>query len=191
MTGAPTLQQVRAWVAVPATAISDVDLQQILDGELAIQARICRIPSNPGPVDVTVDGLGVTIAVTGGTPGVLYRIAWGDTYSDEVTLDDGGNGTVAHDYADPGTFRVVAFNSTANAVGTYVVEVPGDGPVALDYPDALSRAVLRRCQRQIAAKNLPLGVIGQDGAEFGPLTVPSWDAEIRRLEASYRIPVIA
>jgi len=111
--GEPDLAQVRAWVKVPATSIGDEDLQQILDAELAIVARTCRLPE-------TVEG-------------------------------------------EP-------------------------EPI---YPAALARSVLRRCQREIAARNVPLGVLGQDGAEFGPLTVPSWDAEIRRLEASYRIPVIA
>ena len=110
MTGEPDLAQVRAWVKVPATSISDEDLQQILDAEIAIVARTCRVPADE-----------------------------------------------------------------AGAV----------------YPPPLARSVLRRCQREIAARNVPLGVLGQDGAEFGPLTVPSWDAEIRRLEASYRIPVIA
>ena len=112
MIGVPDLPQVRAWIQVPATAVSDVDLQQILDAELAIVARICRLPE--------------------------------DVEGEEAT-----------------------------------------------YPPALARSVLRRCQRQVAARNVPLGVLGQDGPEFGPLTVPSWDAEIRRLEASYRIPVIA
>jgi hypothetical protein len=111
--GVPTLAQVREWIKVPATSIGDADLQAILDAELAIVARTCRLPE----------------------------------------------------------------------------EVEGE-PEAT-YPPPLARSVLRRCQRQVAARNVPLGVLGQDGAEYGPLTVPSWDAEIRRLEASYRIPVIA
>jgi len=113
--GVPDLAQVRAWVKVPATAISDEDLQQILDAEIAIVARTCRLPVDP----------------------------------------------------------------------------PVEGEPEATYPPPLARSVLRRCQREIAARNVPLGVMGQVGEEFGPLTVPSWDAEIRRLEASYRIPVIA
>ena len=112
MNGEPDLVQVRAWVAVPATAVSDEDLSQILAAEIAIVARTCRVP-------------------------------------DEA-----------------------------------------EEPEAV-YPPPLARSVLRRCQREVAARNVPLGVMGQEGPEFGPLTVPSWDAEIRRLEASYRIPVIA
>ena len=113
MIGVPDLAQVRAWIQVPATSISDEDLQQILDAELAIVARVCRVP-----VDV-------------------------------------------------------------------------DGEAEAVYPPPLARSVLRRCQREVAARNVPLGVMGQVGEEYGPLTVPSWDAEIRRLEASYRIAVIA
>lgn len=197
MTGEPTLAQVRAWVAVPATAISDEDLQQILDGELAIQARTCRVPESgdPGPVTVVVDEYTVTVTVEGGIPGEHYRFSWGDGQNGDANLDDNGDVTGSHTYDLPGTFTTSVTDDHGQTV-YYGITIPGSGsggsvtPSGL-YPAALSRACLRRCQRQIAAKNLPLGVIGQDGAEFGPLTVPSWDAEIRRLEASYRIPVIA
>lgn len=115
MQGVPNLEQVRAWVGVPTTALSDEDLQQILDAELAIQARLLRLPEDPDPET----GLEAT------------------------------------------------------------------------YPEPLARSCLRRCQRQVAARNVPLGVLGAEGAEFGPLTMPSWDVEVARLEASYRMPVIA
>jgi hypothetical protein len=111
----PTPEQVRAWTRVPASSISDEDLEQILDAELAIQARTCSLPEDPDPI-------------TGG----------------EAT-----------------------------------------------YPAALSRAALRRCQRQIAARSLPLGILGADSTEFGPITLRAWDAEIVRLEASYRRVVVA
>ena len=114
MLNVPTSTEVRAWVQVPATAISDDDLDQILAAELAIQSRTCRLPDDP------------------------------DENGDEAS-----------------------------------------------YPDALSRAVLRRCQREIAAKALPLGIVGGESTEFGPLLLRSWDAEISRLEASYRQVVIA
>ena len=112
MDNVPDLAQVRAWVGVPPAAVSDEDLQQILDAEQQIQARTLRLPED--------------------TP------------------------------EDPGT-----------------------------YPAALARALLRRCQREVAVKNLPLGALGVDGSEFGPVNLPAWDAEISRLEASYRIPVVA
>jgi hypothetical protein len=70
--------------------------------------------------------------------------------------------------------------------------LPEDTPEAPGtYPAALARALLRRCQREVAVRNLPLGAIGVEGSEYGPVTLPSWDAEISRLEATYRIPVVA
>lgn len=115
MLDVPTSEQVRAWIKVPATAISDDDLAQILDAELAIQARTCSLPPDPDPVS-------------------------------------GGEAT---------------------------------------YPSALSRACLRRCQREVAARSLPLGILGADSTEYGPITLRAWDAEIVRLEASYRRVVVA
>lgn len=115
MLNVPTDTEVRSWVQVPATAISDDDLSEILAAELAIQARTCRVPEDP----------------------------------------------------DPETGEEAA------------------------YPAALSRAVLRRCQREVAAKALPLGILGSEGTEYGPMLLRSWDAEIARLEASYRQVVVA
>lgn len=59
------------------------------------------------------------------------------------------------------------------------------------YPDPLARALLRRVQRQVAAKSLPLGMMGGDAGEWAPVGLQSWDAEIQRLEASYTVPVVA
>lgn len=115
MIGVPTPEEVRTWVQVPASAISDEDLAQILAAELAIQARTCRLPDDPDP----------------------------------------------------------------------------DTGEEASYPDALARSCLRRVQREIAAKALPLGIVGSEGTDYGPLVLRSWDAEISRLEASYRQVVIA
>jgi hypothetical protein len=113
--GVPTVEEVRAWVQVPASAISEADLSQILAAELAIQSRTCRLPEDPDP----------------------------------------------------------------------------DTGEEASYPDALSRACLRRCQREVAAKALPLGILGGEASEYGPLVLRAWDAEIYRLEASYRQVVVA
>jgi hypothetical protein len=104
--GYPTLDQIRAWIKVPATAIPDDQLQQVVDAEAGIQARLCRIPT--------------------------------DT-----------------------------------------------------YPPELCQALYRRVQRHIAAKAVALGLVGLDQTEYGPVRVPGYDAEVNRLEASLRIPVIA
>lgn len=113
MNGVPTRDQVRQWIGVPVSAVTDADLDQILAAELAIQARTCRLPDDSDP----------------------------------------------------------------------------DNPAT--YPEALARAVMRRCQREVAARAVPLGAIGNEANEYGAMTLPRWDAEISRLEASYRITVIA
>ena len=55
---------------------------------------------------------------------------------------------------------------------------------------ALDAALLRRVARAVAARGVPLGIIGQD-AEFGAVRLPSWDAEIQRYEGPWRIQVLA
>ena len=59
------------------------------------------------------------------------------------------------------------------------------------YPDALGQALLRRIQREIAARNLPLGVMGADAAEYAPTKVPTYDALVEHHEAAYRLVVLA
>jgi hypothetical protein len=58
------------------------------------------------------------------------------------------------------------------------------------YPDALSQGLLRRIQREAAAKNLPLGMVGLDGGEYGPQRLPAWDALITEHEHAFRIQVV-
>ena len=43
--GAPTLVQVRDWTGVPTTAMSDEQLQEILNAETATQSRYCIFPA--------------------------------------------------------------------------------------------------------------------------------------------------
>lgn len=64
-------------------------------------------------------------------------------------------------------------------------------PADDDYPDALAQALLRRIQRECAAKNLPLGMVGLDGGEFGPQNLPAFDALISEHEKAYRRQVLA
>lgn len=58
------------------------------------------------------------------------------------------------------------------------------------YPDALAQALLRRIQREIAARNLPLGVVGLE-AEYGPTRIPGFDALVEMHEAAFRRVVLA
>jgi hypothetical protein len=58
-------------------------------------------------------------------------------------------------------------------------------------PAPLARALIRRCQREVAVRNIPLAWASDVAAEYGPLMVPAWDSEVARLESSYRRHVIA
>lgn len=59
------------------------------------------------------------------------------------------------------------------------------------YPDALAQAYLRRVQREVAARNLPLGMVGLDAAEYGPTRLPHLDALVEEHERAYRRVVLA
>src|SRR5262245_476826 len=60
-----------------------------------------------------------------------------------------------------------------------------------DYPDALAQGLLRRIQREIAARNLPLGMVGLDAAEYGPQSLPYLDALVEEHERAFRRVVLA
>lgn len=64
-----------------------------------------------------------------------------------------------------------------------------DDPVT--YPDALAQAFLRRVQREVAARNLPLGMVGLDASEYGPERLPYYDALVEEHERAYRRVVLA
>jgi hypothetical protein len=56
-------------------------------------------------------------------------------------------------------------------------------------PDAAQvQALYRRCGREVAARGVPLGMIGAD-AEYGPARLSRWDAEVDRLEGPSRVLV--
>jgi hypothetical protein len=101
----PDVAEVREWAAVSLSSLSDVQIQQIINAEEALQAAACEV-----------------------------------------------------------------------------------SPV---YPDALAQALLRRAAREIAARQLPVGLSADTGGEYAPIRLPSFDAEIERLEAPYRIIVVA
>lgn len=55
------------------------------------------------------------------------------------------------------------------------------------YNDALAEALCRRISRNLAMRNLPLGVVIDD---VGSTRIGSTDPEVRRLEAPYlKVPV--
>jgi hypothetical protein len=63
---------------------------------------------------------------------------------------------------------------------------PDTGQVA----GALEQAFLRRVQRQIAGKNLPLGMVGVEASEYGPTGI-ALDNLIIELERPYVRAVLA
>lgn len=58
------------------------------------------------------------------------------------------------------------------------------------FPVALEQALLRRVQREVAARNLPLGMVGMD-AEYGPQSLAAYDALVEQHERAYRTVVLA
>lgn len=69
--------------------------------------------------------------------------------------------------------------------------IPVDLTGAEVYPDALGQAFLRRIQREVSAKNLPLGMVGIDAAEYGPSKLPFLDALIEENERPFRSQILA
>jgi hypothetical protein len=63
-----------------------------------------------------------------------------------------------------------------------------DKATAAARPPALTQSLMRRCAREIAARDNALGVM-QD-PEFGATRLPAWDSEIARLERPYVIQVL-
>jgi hypothetical protein len=57
-------------------------------------------------------------------------------------------------------------------------------------PATLDQALLRRVQREIAARNLPLGMVGLDASEYGPERLPYFDALVEEHERAYRRQVL-
>ena len=85
---------------------------------------------------------------------------------------------------DAALTEVLASEAAAQAA---VARIPAD-PTA--YPDDLRSALLRRVQRALALRALPLAVLTGD-AEAGTSTIlPGRDPEVRRLEAPHRKLVV-
>lgn len=59
------------------------------------------------------------------------------------------------------------------------------------YPVSLAQAMLRRCAREIAGRQLPLGLTADTSGEYAPVRLPSFDVEIERLEAPWRVIAVA
>ena len=74
--------------------------------------------------------------------------------------------------------------ATADQNARCIVPSDSEGAAALD------QALLRRVQREVAARNLPLGMVGLDGAEYGPSALAAYDALVEQHERAYRAQVL-
>jgi hypothetical protein len=79
---------------------------------------------------------------------------------------------------DPQLAQVIAAEATIQ--GDLLTFDPFDFP----RPDVV-QALYRRVGRAVAARGVPLGVMGAD-AEYGAVVLSRWDAEISRLEGPTR-----
>jgi hypothetical protein len=66
------------------------------------------------------------------------------------------------------------------------VHIPEDED---EFPPPLAMAFLRRCQREIAVRNLPLGIISAD-SEYGPQRISQYDAIIDQHERPYVVQIV-
>lgn len=63
-------------------------------------------------------------------------------------------------------------------------------PIPEPLPGDLHQSFMRRVARHVAARGVPLGLIGLDN-EYGASRLVRWDAEVDRLEAPHVTPVVA
>ena len=187
----PDVDTVRAYVRVPASSLSDEDLERMRGACLEDQAARCVWDGSEeqSPI-VVVDGMSATATIDGVAPGTHCRYSWADGQNGDATADANGHASVTHDYQNAGTYTAVATDDNGNILGQTEVTVPGDGEAPEAYPDALCQALLRRIQREVAARNLPLGMVGLE-AEYGPANIPAFDALIEHHEHAYRRVVLA
>lgn len=189
-----TLEEVRAYVRVPATALTDADLARMIDTCRADQIARCKWDYAGAIIVAATTDMTATIAGAGLPVGTIYRIMWGDGGIDPAIGDENGDlAPVQHTYAAAGDYPARVLNIDEVAVAAAIVTVPGDA-AAVDIthtPAALDQALLRRIQREIAARNLPLGMVGVDAAEYGPERLPYFDALVEEHERAYRRVVLA
>jgi hypothetical protein len=156
--------------------------------------------------DGTTSAVEVTEDVRWGTPGCRYRavytVATAGRYLAHVATTD--------DAADFAVYAMGPTTASGMPVAADLAKYMGgadasswdtedmDDALAIEaaaqrsvcrvgavYPDDMRGALLRRAQRNLALRALPLA-IPQGDAESGPAILPGRDPEVRRLEAPYR-----
>lgn len=89
--------------------------------------------------------------------------------------------------SDEDLTRMMVAAATSQADGRNIER--GRDPDSGEVADALVQAWLRRIQRQIAGKNLPLGMVGVEASEYGPTGI-AIDNLIIELERPYVVAVL-
>lgn len=89
-------------------------------------------------------------------------------------------GASAAQWSDADLSAVLASETAAQALACVIPDT---------YPDDMAQALLRRVQRALSLRALPLGMV-QGDAEGGSTVLPGRDPEIRRLEAGHRRLVV-
>jgi hypothetical protein len=89
-------------------------------------------------------------------------------------------GASATQWTDGDLSEVLASETAAQALACTIPAI---------YPADLGQALLRRVQRALSMRSIPLGMAMGD-AETGPAMVPGRDPEVRRLEAGHRRLVV-
>lgn len=59
-------------------------------------------------------------------------------------------------------------------------------PDSMPLPDHLTQALYRRVARVLAARQVPLGLVGDPASEAGQARLATFDAEVERLEGGVR-----
>ncbi|MBQ1042369.1 hypothetical protein KBX03_07605 [Micromonospora sp. C72] len=159
-------------VTLPGGSIANVSFAQTARGTYRATYTVGTAGRYIARVTTSTDALDFAAYVTGTTAGVgMPTVA-------DVYVYLGGDGAQSWSDAE----RQDALDAEA-AAQRAVCRVPAA------YPADLRQALLRRVARNLAMRQLPLGVL-QGDAEIGGGIMPGRDPEVRRLEAPYRKLVI-
>ena len=198
----PSADAVRAWIQVPATLVPDPMLQQVIDAEARLQSRLCTIPTDVLAVDVPVVReltnavAGGDAVMDGGSHDVRLVLGGSTTDADVRTASQliwrssKGDGRMQVLGTPVGPVQaadaIIAGGAGTGAQGgtgqrDFLVTSEATGSLTAD----LTQAIYRRVAREIAARGIPLGMLGAD-TEYGTARLSRWDAEIERLEGPSR-----
>lgn len=175
------------------------------DGVAAAPDSIAGTVTKP---DTSTASATVTAETTSGLYTVTYSLAATGRHTAAVTVTDADFGNDVIDFAVEaisGAVDLPSLDDVTAYLGAAADQWTSDDlQAALDaetaaqrstcripsaYPADLGQALLRRVQRNLALRQLPLAVLQGDG-ESGSLVLNGRDPEVRRLEAPWRRLVV-